>query len=284
MHAHFESSGMSISRTPAWGEFIKSFNGIARHKHRYEIWKDFVAMAAISVHNSAIKSEKLEAEYLQIVGRYKKEEVYELCGLLAKLVTLLDVEPTDILGQLYMELELGNTHTGQFFTPPEVSELLARITYGEDLKVLTRPFIKLCEPACGAGGMVLAFVKVMLSHGHNPAERLWVLAQDVDRTAALMCYLQLSLWNIPAVVIVGNTLAMEVRETFYTPAHHLGMWDYRLQCRDMDDAAESLMVDEVLGMIDKTEYLVMPNMASKEIAPMMYSGTNRTQLQRGFDF
>lgn len=45
---------------------------------------------------------------------------------------------------------------------------------------------------------------------------------------ALMCYLQLSLWHIPGVVIVGNTIAGEAREVFYTPAHVLGGWNYRL--------------------------------------------------------
>ena len=53
--------------------------------------------------------------------------------------------------------------------------------------------------------MILALVKVMITAGHNPAEKLWVQAIDVDRMAALMCYIQLSLWNVPAEVIVGNT-------------------------------------------------------------------------------
>jgi len=54
---------------------------------------------------------------------------------------------------------------------------------------------------------------------------MWVQAWDIDRTAALMCYLQLSLWHIPAEIIVGNTLSLEVREVFYTPAHYMGNWD-----------------------------------------------------------
>lgn len=58
--------------------------------------------------------------------------------------------------------------------------------------------------------------------------RLWVHAQDVDRTAALMCYIQFSLWGVPAVVVVGNTLANEQREVFHTIAHHLGGWKWRL--------------------------------------------------------
>jgi len=220
---------MPINRHPAWGEFVKAFNNITRHRHRYEVFRDFVTMSAAALHNAIRKDEKLEAEYLTIATRYKRDELSEFSELLAKLVLLLETEPRDVLGPLYMELELGNTNTGQFFTPHEVSELMARVTYGDELKTLDKPFITVCEPACGAGGMVLAFVNVMLSHGHNPAQRLWVQAQDIDRTAALMCYLQMALWHIPGVVIVGNTLAMEAREVWYTPAHHLGFWHHRLE-------------------------------------------------------
>ncbi|MEY4507726.1 MAG: hypothetical protein RL297_2304 [Pseudomonadota bacterium] len=65
--------------------------------------------------------------------------------------------------------------------------------------------------------MVLAFVKIMIEAKLNPMHRLWVQAQDIDRTAALMCYIQLSLWGVPAAVVVGNTLANEQREVFL---HH----------------------------------------------------------------
>lgn len=224
---------------PAWGAFVKTFNDIARHRHRYEVFRDFVTMAAIAVHNGIARDEKLEAEYLQIVGRYAKEDVTSFAHLLGQLVILLDPEPYDVLGQLYMELELGSAHTGQFFTPPELSELMARLSYGDALATLDKPFVTLQEPACGAGGMVLAFVKVMLSHGHNPAERMWAHCQDVDRLAALMCYLQLALWHVPAVVVVGNTLAMEAREVFYTPAHYLGFWDSKLRRREEEEANQA---------------------------------------------
>jgi hypothetical protein len=147
---------------------------------------------------------------------------------LAVLVELLEPEPRDILGGLYMELELGNDNTGQFFTPPEISLMMAQMLYGDQLREIDQPFITLSEPACGAGGMVLAFAKVMMSHGYNPAYKLWVQCTDIDRVAALMCYLQLSLWHIPAEVVVGNTLMLEVREVFYTPAHYLNGWDMRL--------------------------------------------------------
>lgn len=231
MHAIRKGGNMSIERSLERSEFVKLFNGIARHRHRYEVFRDFVTMAAISLHNSFAKDKRLEEEYLGIVGRYEREEVEAFCKLLAYLVILLDTEPRDVLGSLYMELELGSTHVGQFFTPSEVSELMARMIYGDSLREIHEDFVTVSEPACGAGGMVLAFAKVMISSGHNPSEKLWVQCQDIDRLAALMCYLQLALWNIPGVVVVGNTLALEAREVFYTPAHHLGFWSVKLQRR-----------------------------------------------------
>ena len=151
--------------------------------------------------------------------------------MLAILVELLEFEPKDVLGTLYATLELTSKDKGQFFTPHTISEFMAQILSDDDLKDIDKPFLTLSEPACGAGGMVLAFVKTMLKHKHTPAEKLWVQCIDVDRLAALMCYVQLSLWHVPAEVIVGNTLSLEVREVWYTPAHYLGNWNFKLAQR-----------------------------------------------------
>ncbi len=216
-------------------DFIDVFNRIAKHKHRYEVFRDFVIISAISLHNAINKNEEMEQEYLNIVGQYEKEEISGFCELLAILVELLQPEPRDILGGLYMELELGNDNTGQFFTPPEISLMLAQMSYGDQLKEIQQDFVTLSEPACGAGGMVLAFVKVMISHSHDPAKKLWVQCIDVDRLVAMMCYVQLSLWNVPAEVIVGDSLKMEFRQTLYTPAHYLGGWSIKLHYREAKD-------------------------------------------------
>jgi type I restriction-modification system DNA methylase subunit len=212
-------------------------------------------MSAIALHNGVNRSESLESEYIEIVGKYSKDEAGNIAELFANLVVLLNPEPRDILGSLYMELELGNNNNGQFFTSPEISLMLAEITYRDELEKLEKPFITLSEPACGAGGMVLAFTKIMRDHNHNPAEKLWVQCTDIDRTAGLMCYLQLSLWNIPAEVIIGNTLSMEVREVFYTPAHYLGNWDAKLRLQEQHKAIKpTLELEDVKpGETVKTE-------------------------------
>jgi len=211
-------------------------------------------MSAIALHNAVCMSEVLEKEYLEIVARYKKEEVNSFCELLANFIELIEVEPADVLGRLYMELELGNLNNGQFFTPHEISLLMAKLTYGDMLEKMDKPFITLSEPACGAGGMVLAFVNEMLKKGLNPAEKVCCQCIDIDRLAGLMCYLQLSLWHIPAEVVIGNTLTLEVREVYYTPAYYLGDWKTRLRIRQFTETISGLFEPGEASELGKTVY------------------------------
>lgn len=210
-------------------EFIKIFNGIARHKNRYTVFSDFVTLSAISIHNAVNKNKDLEKEYMSIIAGYSKEEGLAFSKLLAELVVLLEPEPADILGSLFMSLDLGNKAVGQFFTPSPVSSLMAQMLYDDNIMLPEHGFITLSEPACGAGGMVLAFVKQLINQKHNPLDTFWAQCIDIDRVAALMCYLQLSLWHVPAQIIVGDTLRMKFREVFYTPAHYLGFWEVKLK-------------------------------------------------------
>lgn len=235
---------MATKKTPTQFNtetFIKTFNSIALHKHRYEVFSDFVKMSAIALHNAVAMAENLEKEYLEIVAKYSKDEVDKFCLLLANLVDLLEPEPIDMLGQLYMELDLSSNHSGQFFTPSPIAQLMAKIAHGGQLNMLEeKAFITLSEPACGAGGMVLAFAKEMIHHGYNPADRLWAQCVDIDRVASMMCYVQLSLWNIPAEVIVGNSLTLEFREVFYTPSYYLFGWERKLRLRSFFDLMRGL--------------------------------------------
>ena len=166
-------------------EFIRLFNAIKPERHRHEVWSDFVTTSAIALHNATHKAHSLETEYLNIINAYSSDDVQRLCEMLSIVVVLLEPAPSDVLGALYMELELSSANNGQYFTPDAVSQLMATILHGGSLEQkLQQPFVTLHEPACGAGGMVLAFAKAVIDTGHNPAEKLWVSAIDVNRIAA----------------------------------------------------------------------------------------------------
>ncbi len=210
-------------------DFIKLFNGLAAHKHRYNVFQDFITASAIALYNSIYKDPIREDEYLQIMQGYSKEEIAVFPELLGILVNLLNPEPRDVLGELYMSLDLGNQNAGQFFTPPTVSELMAEIAFDDNIEYMQDSFFTLSDPACGAGSTLLAFIKLMIVKGYNPADKIWIQAIDIDRTVALMCYIQLALWNVPAQVLVGDSLTLEIRECWFTPAHCVGLWEYRLK-------------------------------------------------------
>lgn len=210
-------------------DFIKMFNRLASHKGRYEVFADFITMSAISLNNALIKNQTLEEEFLNIAKRYSKEEYLKISQLFAIVQMALDLKPFDVLGDLFMSLDFGSKHNGQFFTPHHISVLMANLTHGESLKNIETPFVSLSDPACGAGSMILAYVEMLHENGHNPSQKLFVQAVDIDRVVALMCFIQLTLWDVPAEVIVGNTLTLEYREYWYTFAYKRCGWSYKLK-------------------------------------------------------
>lgn len=211
-------------------DFIKLFGTTARYRHRYEVFRDFIEMAALAVHNGLFKDDQVEQRYLQLIQRYEKPDQERFPQLLGLLVMMLEATPEDVLGSIFMELELGSSRAGQFFTPYHVSLLMAKLsTGGSREEVLgNRPFLTVQEPACGAGGMVIALAQHLREIGVNPQTEMWVHCTDIDPVPALMCYLQLALLHIPAMVVVGCTLRQTVTAIYRTPAHFLGLWESRI--------------------------------------------------------
>ena len=208
-------------------EFEKTFKHFAPYHHRHKVWDDLITCFAISLHNAVAKDEELEKKYLNIIGNYQRPEQLEMPKLVALLVGAFEKSGfRDLLGEIYMEMGIGAKNLGQFFTPYEVSKLIAKMTMDRDM-IETQKYITLHEPACGSGGMVVAKADVMHEEGYNPQKQLLAYCVDVDQTAAMMCYIQLALWGIPAVVTVGNTLTMQFSRTMLTPMYHLGGWAFK---------------------------------------------------------
>lgn len=154
-------------------DFVRLFSDIARYHHRHEVFRDFVEMASIAVQNTFLRSPELEQEYLTIAGRYQPDDVKRMAHLLA-------CQPGDFLGQIFMELEIGSAHMGQFFTPYHLSQLMARLTVGNAREQLKhKSFITLHEAAAGAGSMVIAIAEVMAEQGVNYQDTLFASCMDI---------------------------------------------------------------------------------------------------------
>ena len=122
-------------------DFLSRFERLAPYKHRYDVFRDFITMSAITLRNAVVMNDELEQEYLKIIDSYQKADQQAFPQLLALVVEMLQFEPRDVLGNLYEGLELTSKNTGQFFTPKHISELMAEILHGEELRQLDKPFI-----------------------------------------------------------------------------------------------------------------------------------------------
>ncbi|WJV54911.1 N-6 DNA methylase [Prodigiosinella aquatilis] len=211
-------------------QFISIFNETARYHHRQKVFRDFITLAAASIHNGICFDDLLEQEYMETVRQYEAKDAERMSMLLEEVAMGLAAESSDFLGSLYMQLELGESARGQFFTPFCVSRMMAEIQLGDIKNILIdKPFVTVYEPACGSAGMLLAIAEVIKEKGFNPSRHLWVSCIDIDPVASGMAYIQLSLTGVAGEVVTGNALNGERRRVMFTPAHWLGNWPLRLK-------------------------------------------------------
>ncbi len=220
--------------------FIKLIHQNSLHHRVHTVFADFCEISALSISNALDRQQYdvREKRYLEIVAAYNRDELNRFAQMLACVVEALEGGMHDCLGQLFMSLDLGSHWRGQFFSPYSVAQLMGKMVMGQvtDADIAAAGgFITLNEPAAGAGAMVIAAAHALHDAGVNYQRCLHVTAQDIDRTAVHMCFLQLALLHVPAIVVLGNSLALEEREHWVTPAHIIGGWDRKLLRRQRDE-------------------------------------------------
>jgi hypothetical protein len=210
-------------------------NQLGYRHSSWQVFADFVEMGAITFSNAVdlAQREAREARYMETIKRYTPDEVRQFPAMLGTLICDLDDDPEDVLGKTYHELELHNKWTGQYFTPFPLCRAMAKMIVGDvndvQERIAERGFLSASEPACGSGAMVIALALELKEQGVNYQEQLHVTAVDVDAKCVHMTYLQLALMHIPAVVVHGNSLSLEEYGRWYTPAHIMNGWNYRLK-------------------------------------------------------
>lgn len=215
-------------------KLINLLMGVAQKYGTWEVFKDFIEMSAISLSNAVDHSFNRgirEEQYMQIVKRYDKNDVNRFPEMFAELILAIEAEPSDILGKIYCELELANKWRGQFFTPDSICKMMGKMLLTEDMKktIDKKGFITVQEPAIGGGALIINLALAMQEEKINYQQSMVVTGVDVDIKSIHMAYVQLSLLNIPAILVHGNSLSMEVHSNWYTPAYILGGWKFKKQ-------------------------------------------------------
>ena len=144
-------------------EFVKEFNRLMTSRAAWEIWADFVTLSAISISNAVDKKhyQVREKEYMTVQSKYTQKEMEIISRLFAITVMALEREPwQDFLGSLYMNLDLRNHWKGQFFTPYDVTRLMAQITAGNIKRQISeKGYVTASDCACGGGATLIAMAE-----------------------------------------------------------------------------------------------------------------------------
>ena len=202
-------------------QFISVCRHTAPYMRRLEVFRDFISLAARELDMARIRTPENIEESRRICDRYKPGDLSDFKQLFCLMVTALEGKFQDFLGSLLMELELGAAEMAQFFTPYDLQLMMAKMLSQDVPDVVARQgWVTVDEPACGGAGMVIAWAQCML--------------EDI-------AFVQLSLLGIPAEVITGNTLTLQVKCVRYTPVYYLNNWADRLAFRSRIDAMRKFM-------------------------------------------
>lgn len=232
-------------------EIVRLFQSFGAAYRVADLFRDFVEVAAIVLINQYAfddQWEQRENRYHEIRKQYSESDFKRFAEILGLLIVETHSHReqglfADILGCLYMDLGLGNPNSGQYFTPYNISKLMAAIV-NQDLaeKLKTEPFVSVLEPTCGSGANVIAFAENVRSLGYTPAQHMASIGIDIDALCVWMCFIQCQLYRIPAKIVHGNSLTNEFWAAWCTADWILGGFGQAMADRisaDKKGAAES---------------------------------------------
>lgn len=226
-------------------EFVDLFKSLVVSRSDWQVWSDLMAAMACAIANTLDPDEKRKAdrekEYLDCITRLGGQKTP--AEIFAVVIAGLDRDPDqDFLGKLYMNLGLGSHWKGQFFTPFSIGQLMADTDLSDGIvqdQINRRGWASVQDPSCGAGCTLIAAASAFRKQKINYQQRVVFVGQDIDRVAAQMCFIQLSLLGCPGYIVVADTLENPIcgsvlapyekdhQEFWYTPMWWSDIWTGR---------------------------------------------------------
>lgn len=214
-----------MNRNPgsAYAELITEIRMLSGSQGLNTVFTTFLELMAtsLSAQMDPFSASQREKRYEDMVSGLTKDVVSNyarMCALMYLAVKEHEDDPRDILGAIYHELRLNNEWNGQYFTPDNICRMMAMLLNPVDEDTVKRNgYITINEPTCGSGTMVIGAIWAMKQSSFDYRSKSFFVAQDIDIRCVWMAYIQLCLYQIPAVVIHGNTLTMEEWSRWYTP-------------------------------------------------------------------
>ena len=206
----------------------KALKRLAGHRSNYEAWADFAIVGAAELAAPFFSNNSIQDDAKLARAKYDDDELQAMAEMIGLTIIALEENPNqDFLGSMFMALEIGNKHNGQFFTPYAVCSAMAEGTItkeGCDRALAEKGYITLNDPACGGGATLIAGANRLRELGVNVNDDAWFVGQDLNQETGCMCYIQLALLGCAGKVVIGDTLKMETRQEIELPMNVMSNW------------------------------------------------------------
>lgn len=192
-----------VSKQQALTDFKKLFERLSYSQDYSTTFSSFLDYALWRLAPQC--SETMSDELQRLDKMYKQEMVPVMYDMFEAWSIACDNDGEgfyDALGDLFMEC-VSHGRNGQFFTPQPICDMMAEMSYDEQLE----PGKTVCDPACGSGRMLLAMAKKQ--------RRLKFFAADNDHTCTKMAALNLLVNCMEGEVAWMNTLSMEHYRSYH---------------------------------------------------------------------
>ena len=222
---------------PELDEMKNRFSMLTKNHHALQAWKDFVVLGACNI--SPLKQSEYSPEFINLTGRYTTDELMIMMEMLEITTAALSTYPEyDFLGEFYTYIDSTNRSYRNKRSPSLYTKTSVSVNYLRE-ELVNSAWLKITDEACGTGSVIIQILNDCRSEHLNYQSTLFFVAKDHNRSAALACYLQLSLLGCAGCVIAPDGLGLhspvdnlgtdahEGYEIWIMPMTYTGDWQWR---------------------------------------------------------
>ncbi len=197
-----------------------------------EVFNDFVIIYAIAIKNKFYYEQEDEDIYFSTIKKYEKDELDIFPELIVELqeIYMKEREIRDVLGEIYFQIGSIKKGNKQFFSPKSIgiiNSILVQVYMVKEEK----DFNTIYDPTCGSGTLLLYSAKTLIDNNIDYTKKAFYWGQDNDFVCFCMAYIQMSVYGMPALVILGDTISLQEKKVYYTPEFFIGGWKKKLEER-----------------------------------------------------
>lgn len=213
-------------------QIIRHLSGLPEHNRRiFEDWvsavEDMLVMMPhharhVAEHGTLADDPPAVKERFELRReRYRDKHLEPFAQAAAELLQSTEVGVMDVIGEVYMQWEIGNVRAGQYFTPLSIASFMAQAQVGDGEEAIAqrlaetddpeevRP-ITIMDPCCGSGIMLLASA-VQFPRWAVDCGLVQFFGQDIDATCVAMARINSMLYGLRGAKTPWCTMSIAKR-------------------------------------------------------------------------